>query len=96
MAIDTAEVQRVAQLARLRLNDEELATMQQQLSRILDYIQLLQEVDVREVPPTAQVTDLANGLRPDQVRPSLPVEAAVQNAQDAQNGLFRVPAVFDE
>jgi aspartyl-tRNA(Asn)/glutamyl-tRNA(Gln) amidotransferase subunit C len=96
MSIDITEVRRVAQLARLRLDEAELATMQQQLSRILEHIALLHEVDVRGVPSTAQVTDLANALRPDQVRPSLPVAAALQNAQDTQEGLFRVPAVFDE
>jgi aspartyl-tRNA(Asn)/glutamyl-tRNA(Gln) amidotransferase subunit C len=96
MAITPDEVARVAQLARLRLSDEDLATMQEQLSRILDYIQLLQEVDVADVPPTAQATDIANSFREDELRPSLPPDEALMNAADTQGGLFRIPAVFDE
>jgi aspartyl/glutamyl-tRNA(Asn/Gln) amidotransferase subunit C (EC 6.3.5.-) len=56
MAISEAEVRHVARLARLALSDEEIAVMQAQLSAILDYIAMLQEVDVSNVPPTAQVT----------------------------------------
>lgn len=96
MAIGLNEVRRVAGLARLRLSEEELVTMQEQLSRILDYIALLGEVDVRGVPQTAQVTDIANMLRPDALRPSLPVAEVLLNASDSQDGLFRIPAVFDE
>ncbi len=60
MALTLEEVQHVAQLARLRLSPEELEQMQTDLSHILDYIDMLKEVDVTGVAPTAQVTDLFN------------------------------------
>ncbi|MBO9311522.1 MAG: Asp-tRNA(Asn)/Glu-tRNA(Gln) amidotransferase subunit GatC [Chloroflexus sp.] len=96
MAISEAEVRHVARLARLALSDEEIAVMQAQLSAILDYIAMLQEVDVSNVPPTAQVTGLTTVWRPDVVGEMLTQEQALANAPDQQDGMFRVRAVFDE
>lgn len=95
MALTMDEVRKVALLARLRLSDEELERMQQQLSSILDYMQVLQEVDVTDVPPTAQVTDVVNVMRPDEVRPSLPIDEALADAPARENGYFKVKAVFE-
>ena len=96
MSLTTEQVQHVARLARLRLAPDELEKMREQLSNILDHFQLLQELDVTDVPPTAQVTDLLNVMRADEVRPSLPVEAALANAPAQQDGMFRVKAIFEE
>ena len=95
MALTMEEVRKVALLARLRLDDAELERMQQQLSSILDYMQVLQEVDVANVPPTAQVTDVVNVMRPDEVRPSLPVEEVLANAPAHEGGYFKVKPVFE-
>jgi aspartyl-tRNA(Asn)/glutamyl-tRNA(Gln) amidotransferase subunit C len=96
MALTTQEVEHVARLARLRLSPEEIEKMRAQLSNILDHIDMLKEVDVADVPPTAQVTDLLNILRADEVRPSLAREDVLANAPDQQDGMFRVKAIFDE
>ena len=96
MALTHEEVQHVAQLAALRLSPDELEKMRAQLSNILDYIDMLKEVDVGDVPPTAQVTELLNVMRADEVRPSLPREDVLANAPDQQDGMFRVKAIFDE
>jgi aspartyl-tRNA(Asn)/glutamyl-tRNA(Gln) amidotransferase subunit C len=95
MALTMDDVRKVALLARLRLSEEELALMQQQLSSILDYMQMLQEVDVTDVPTTAQVTDVVNIVRPDEVRPSLPVETVLENAPQHAEGYFKVKPVFE-
>jgi aspartyl-tRNA(Asn)/glutamyl-tRNA(Gln) amidotransferase subunit C len=95
MALTIDEVRKVAALARLRLSDEELERMQQQLSSILDYMQVLQEVDVTDVPPTAQVTDVVNIVRPDEVRPSLPVDEALSGAPQREGDYFKVKPVFE-
>lgn len=96
MPLTLAEVAHVAQLARLRLSAEELEQMRSQLSNILDHINMLSEVDVHDVPATAQVTDLLNVMRSDEVRASLPREAVLANAPDKQDGMFRVKALFEE
>ncbi|MBP8250988.1 MAG: Asp-tRNA(Asn)/Glu-tRNA(Gln) amidotransferase subunit GatC [Herpetosiphon sp.] len=96
MSLTTEQVNQVAHLARLKLSSEELETMRLQLSSILDHIEMLQEVDISDVPITAQVTDLTNVMRPDVVNSQLPVEAALANAPDRQGNYFRVKAVFED
>lgn len=94
MALTIQEVEHVAHLARLRLSADELAKLQTDLSHILGYIDMLKEVDVSDVPPTAQATDLANVMRDDEVRPSLPREDVLANAPDQRDGMFRVKEIF--
>ena len=94
MALTIEEVQHVAHLAHLRLSDDELAKLQGELSHILGYIDMLSEVDVSDVAPTAQVTDLANVMREDDVRPSLPRDDVLANAPDQRDGMFRVKEIF--
>lgn len=96
MALTIDDVRKVALLARLPLSEHELEQMQQQLSSILEYMQMLQEVDVTDVPPTAQVTDVVNIVRPDEVRPSLPRDEVLNNAPRQEAGFFQVKPVFEE
>ncbi len=96
MVLTLDDVAHVARLARLRLSPVELEKMRDQLSNILDHFQMLQQIDVSTVPPTAQVTDLVNVLREDEIRPSLPREQALANAPEQQDGMFRVRAIFEE
>lgn len=96
MPLTHEQVEKVAYLARLELAPEELEKMQHQLSGILDYIDMLSEVDVTDVPATAQVTNLVNVTRNDVVVPSLAREDALANAPQQQDGMFRVKAIFDE
>lgn len=96
MSLTTEQVQQVAHLARLQLDAAETEQMRVQLSSILDHIEMLQEVDITDVPITAQVTDLTNVMRPDEVSSTLPVDAALANAPDRQDNYFRVKAVFEE
>ena len=94
MALTIEEVKHVAHLARLRLSEEELNKLQIDLSHILDHIDMLKEVDVSDVPPTAQVTDLVNVMRDDDLRPSLPREDVLANAPEQRDGMFRVKEIF--
>ena len=95
MSLTLDQVRHVALLARLRLSEEELVQMQQQLSSILEHVDVLQEVDVTGVPPTAQVTDVVNVVRPDEVRPSLPVEDALGGAPRREGDYFKVKPVLE-
>ena len=91
MAISDDEVRHVARLARLTLTDDEVARFGEQLSAILEAVSKVAEVDLSDVPPTAHPLDLVNVLAEDEPRPSLPVEEALANAPDRDNGFFRVP-----
>jgi aspartyl-tRNA(Asn)/glutamyl-tRNA(Gln) amidotransferase subunit C len=96
MHISSDEVRHVAELAKLALTDEEVATYAQQLSAILDYADSLRQVDTSHVPPMPHVLPLRNVLRADAAQPSLTNEAALANAPMQANGFFEVRAVFEE
>ena len=97
MSLTLDEVRHIAELARLRLSDEELHKYREQLSAILDYAARLGEVDTSTIEPTATVLPLRTVLRPDRVRPSLPREALLENAPEADEaaGMFKVPPVLE-
>jgi aspartyl-tRNA(Asn)/glutamyl-tRNA(Gln) amidotransferase subunit C len=90
------EVRHVALLARLGLSDEEVETLRVQLLDVLDYIGKLQQVDTTSIAPTAQVHSPLTVMRPDEPRPSWPVEEILSNAPAAEDSFFRVPAVLEE
>ena len=89
------EVETIAELAKLTLTGEEKAKFQEQLSAILDYAEILQQVDTSGIPPTASAIPLSNVVRPDEVKPSLSTEEALFNAPDAAESSFRVRAILD-
>jgi aspartyl-tRNA(Asn)/glutamyl-tRNA(Gln) amidotransferase subunit C len=91
MAISEDEVRHVARLARLTLTDDEVTRFGEQLSAILEAVSKVSEVDLSDIPPTAHPLDLVNVWDEDEPRPSLPVEDALANAPDRDNGFFRVP-----
>jgi aspartyl-tRNA(Asn)/glutamyl-tRNA(Gln) amidotransferase subunit C len=90
--IDRDQVLHVARLARLRLTDEELERMPAELSKILDHVEKMDELDLEGVEPTSHVVDVTNVLREDVPRPSLPLERALAGAPDVADGGFRVPS----
>ena len=94
MPLSLAEVEHVAELARLSLTAEEKALFRQQLSAILDYAAALQNVDTLAIPPTATALSLRNVMREDAARPSLPTEDALANAPDGRDGFFAVRAIL--
>jgi aspartyl-tRNA(Asn)/glutamyl-tRNA(Gln) amidotransferase subunit C len=94
--ITREQVDRVAQLARLALRDEERDKMTSQLNRILEAAGELQKLDTTDVPPTAFAVPIQNVFRPDEVRESLPVAQVLANAPDPERGFFRVPRIMEE
>jgi aspartyl-tRNA(Asn)/glutamyl-tRNA(Gln) amidotransferase subunit C len=93
--LSLTQVQHVADLARLALTEEEKELFREQLSSILAYAERLQQLDTRDIPPTATVLPLVNVLREDEVRPSLPREDVLANAPQVEEGQFRVPVVLE-
>ena len=83
----------VARLARLEIPEEELGTVQEQLSAILEAVGKVSELDLADVPPPSHPLDVVNVWAADEPRPSLPREEALANAPDAAEGAFRVPTV---
>ena len=96
MLLSTADVEHIAELAKLALTADEIEHYRQQLSDILEHFETLKQVDTSTVQPTASVLPLRTVMREDAVRPSLPTEDALANAPDQADGYFRVRAVFAE
>ena len=87
------QVLHVARLARLHLSEEEIDRFSGELSKVLEYVETIEELgSLDDVPPTSHVVNVENALRADEPRPSLPVETALENAPDAAQGGFRVPS----
>jgi aspartyl-tRNA(Asn)/glutamyl-tRNA(Gln) amidotransferase subunit C len=98
MPLSRAQVQHIADLARLELTGEEIDRMTRQLSAILDYAARLQELDTESIPPTASVVPLQSVMREDIVQPSLPRDDVLRNAPDKDEGgqFFRVRAILKD
>ncbi|MFD1423161.1 Asp-tRNA(Asn)/Glu-tRNA(Gln) amidotransferase subunit GatC [Laceyella tengchongensis] len=95
MSISKEQVQKVAMLGRLKLSEEEAEQYTTQLNNILQFVEKLNELDTENVEPTSHVLPMQNVLREDEVRPSLERDKALANAPEQQDGMFRVPAVFE-
>jgi aspartyl-tRNA(Asn)/glutamyl-tRNA(Gln) amidotransferase subunit C len=95
MAVTIEDVRKVAYLARLSFSPEEEARLAEDLSRILEYVQKLNELDTEGVPPTSHVLPIHNVFREDLVTPSLPQDELLANAPSKWRGFFRVPKVIE-
>ncbi|MET0275497.1 MAG: Asp-tRNA(Asn)/Glu-tRNA(Gln) amidotransferase subunit GatC [Acidimicrobiia bacterium] len=89
------DVEHVAQLARLALDDQEVEALTQELGVILDHAAQVSALDTHDVPPTAHPLPLVNVLRADVARPSLDRDDVLAMAPDAEDGRFRVPRILD-
>jgi aspartyl-tRNA(Asn)/glutamyl-tRNA(Gln) amidotransferase subunit C len=90
-----ADVEHVAQLARLALTDDEIEHFTEQLGVILDHSAQVAALDTRDVPPTAHPLPLVNVFRADVVRPSLLRDEVLARAPSTEDGRVRVPRILD-
>jgi aspartyl-tRNA(Asn)/glutamyl-tRNA(Gln) amidotransferase subunit C len=87
-AVDAEEVERVAELARVDLADDEVDAFSAQFAEILEYFEALDEV-----PEVESDADLVNVMRPDEVEASLDQDEALANAAETEDGFFKGPRV---
>lgn len=93
--LSKSEVKHIAKLAKLNLSEEEITKYSQQLSSILAYSEMLQEVNTDNIQPLAQITGLQNIKRTDEVLPQNLSEALLQcSPQGIEQGQIRVKSVF--
>jgi aspartyl-tRNA(Asn)/glutamyl-tRNA(Gln) amidotransferase subunit C len=95
MRLTLAQVEHIAELAKLALSDDEKARYQEQLSAILEYAERLQAVDTSAIPPTATVLPLRTVMRADEPHDSMSREDVLANAPQAEADCFRVQAILD-
>ncbi len=93
--ITRADVEHVAQLARLALDDDELDQFTRELGVILEHAEDIAALEIDDVEPTAHPLPLVNVLRPDEVTPPLPRDEVLAEAPAVEDGRFRVPRILD-
>lgn len=96
MALSREEVEKVSLLGRLLLSDDELDKMTTQLGAILQYVELLAEVDTTNVAPMAHALEVTDVFRADEAGPSLDREDALANAPHRDEECYLVPAVLGD
>jgi len=95
MALTREVVENIAELAKLKLTDAEIELYREQLSAILDYADMLNQLDTDDIPPTASVLPIVNAMREDEVKPGLSPEQALANSPATEAQQFKVNAVLD-
>lgn len=96
MGLTREEVEKVSLLARLQFSAAELDRLTEQLGAIVDYMQLLGELDTSNVEPMAHPVEIANVFRADELRPGLSRDEALANAPKRDDECYLVPAVLGE
>jgi aspartyl-tRNA(Asn)/glutamyl-tRNA(Gln) amidotransferase subunit C len=95
MALTEKEVRKIAKLSRIRLTDEEVVHFGKEISGILNWVEMLQEVDTNNVPRMASVSAVTLPLREDVVTDGDCRDDVLANAPDARYGCFAVPKVVE-
>ena len=94
--IDTNKVKYVAKLVRLGITEEEAAAFSPQLAAIIDYFNLLNEVETRDTPPASETSTIRSVMRADEVQPSMPRQDFLKNVPHQDGEYVQVPKVFGE
>ena len=94
MALTIKEVEHVALLARLSLNEEEKETFAGQLSSILNYADTLKLLPTQGVEPLTHILPISNVFRADDIIPSMPRQEIIANAPQAEAGQYKVPKII--
>lgn len=92
--IKTDQVKYVADLARIRLSEDEVRLFSKQLNKILEYIDKLNQLDTKAVEPMSHTLNITNVSREDKIKKSLDTKDVLANAPSAKNGFFQVPKVI--
>ncbi|MGB3297610.1 MAG: Asp-tRNA(Asn)/Glu-tRNA(Gln) amidotransferase subunit GatC [Phormidesmis sp.] len=92
--IDIDQVRKVASLARLELSEAEEQQFTGQLNSILDYVQQLDELETKDVPPTTRAIEVSNITRPDQLVPFAERENILSSAPEREEDFFKVPKIM--
>ncbi len=95
MALTPQDIRKIANLARLHVDENEVEQYQHDLSRILEFVEQMNQVDVGNIEPMAHPQDLAQRLRNDQVTETDQREKFQSIAPATQDGLYLVPKVIE-
>ncbi len=83
-------------MSRLEIKEDQIDAVGKQLNDILSYMDLMSQVDITDVQPTAHAVSMSNVMRDDVPHTSLPNDKALQNAPEPEDGYFKVPKVIQD
>jgi aspartyl-tRNA(Asn)/glutamyl-tRNA(Gln) amidotransferase subunit C len=95
MSVDAATVRRIAHLARIAVAEGEIEHLKGEINAILDFVELLKEVDVEGIEPMTSVTPMKLRLRKDEVTDGGDPDKVLMNAPQSEDGFFLVPKVVE-
>ncbi len=95
MKISREQIEHVANLARLNLTEEEKQRFTTDMEAIITFADQLNELDIKEIEPTAHVIPIQNVFRKDEAKPSFDRDALLANAPSKADGCFSVPKVVE-
>jgi len=95
MKITREEVEHVARLSRLALEESQIAALTGQMDQLLGYVEKLNELDTDGIVPTAHAVPMENAFRADEVSASIGLEKALLNAPQAEECCFVVPKIIE-
>ena len=95
MSVDQATVRRIARLARIRIGDDEVPKFEKELNAILEWIEMLNEVDTEDVAPMTAVVEMKMRMREDEITDGGYPERVTANAPHTDDNFFLVPKVIE-
>jgi aspartyl-tRNA(Asn)/glutamyl-tRNA(Gln) amidotransferase subunit C len=96
MAVTKKDVEKIAELARLKFSDEELENFTPQMNEILSYMDKLNELDTENIEPLSHAVEQTNVFREDEMKPSISTEDALKNAPSKDEHHLKVPKVIGD
>lgn len=96
MSVTKKDVEKIAELARLKFNDAELENFTDDMNNILSYVEKLNELNTENVEPLSHPNEGSNVFRDDVMKESTPKDEALKNAPDKDDKFFKVPKVIQD
>jgi aspartyl-tRNA(Asn)/glutamyl-tRNA(Gln) amidotransferase subunit C len=96
MAVTKKDVEKIAELAKLKFSEQELESFTPQMNEILAYMDKLNELDTENVEPLSHPVEQTNVFREDEMKPSITTEEALKNAPEKDERYFKVPKVIGD
>jgi aspartyl-tRNA(Asn)/glutamyl-tRNA(Gln) amidotransferase subunit C len=95
MKLSLDEVKHIAQLSRLALSEDEAEMYSPQLSKIIDYVEQLNNLETSSIEPTSHIIPLNNVMAEDIPGACLPRSEALKNAPDSTDRFYRIPKIIE-
>ena len=93
--ISKDDIEHVGKLARLRIEENQIAKFTQEIGAILDYVAELESAPTKGIEPISQISGLKDIAREDEIQKSILTEEALENAPQKENGFIKVKKIFE-